>query len=214
LINLIYRGESLSTLAIWEGWEVSRVGNSQGAILTNKERLSYVLTQKEEKILSDIKEKLKLGNVSYDKAANCWRYRIGSKYELKLLTELFNGNLILLKRKEQLKGWLNIYNIKSIEKEILPTLNDGWLSGFIDAEGCFNLTTNKKSVRLRYMIDQKDSKDTMLYLAKLLEININDRRLRGVIDVMHRITTSKLDKIQIIINYLNKFPLKTKKKKH
>lgn len=79
---------------------------------------------------------------------------------------MFNGNLKLKHRKLQLKVWyenlkikqkisnLNLvetFNIKEIPKLILVsdnnkiTLNDAWLSGFTDAEGCFSLKISKTS---------------------------------------------------------------------
>ena len=40
-----------------------------------------------------------------------------------------------------------------------PTLNDSWISGFTDAEGCFSIGIVKKNnrdyVRARFILDQK-----------------------------------------------------------
>jgi hypothetical protein len=40
---------------------------------------------------------------------------------------------------------MNLSEINLIDKLIKPTLNDAWLSGFTDAEGCFNVKIDKRS---------------------------------------------------------------------
>jgi hypothetical protein len=66
---------------------------------------------------------------------------------------LFNGNLHLVPRIDQLVEWGNWWNVKFPENliNIITTplklsFNSGWLSGFIDAEGCFNIYIPKNSV--------------------------------------------------------------------
>ena len=59
---------------------------------------------------------------------------------------------------------VDLSEIKLIDKIIKPTLNDAWLSGFTDAEGCFNVKIEKRSntvtgfsVMLRFILDQQNS---------------------------------------------------------
>jgi hypothetical protein len=75
---------------------------------------------------------------------------------------------------------LDLLSITSITSNVLPLLSNAWLSGFIDAvgergtplgEGCFNVTLFKREamtlgyqVKLRFMIDQKDSLNTLLFI--------------------------------------------------
>lgn len=112
-------------------------------------------------------------------------YQVLDKQNIYLLTLLFNGNLVLEHRKSQLSYWIQALNktfasnkpalknkqslwtvdlseINLIDKLIKPTLNDAWLSGFTDAEGCFNVKIDKRSntvtgfsVMLRFILDQK-----------------------------------------------------------
>lgn len=66
-----------------------------------------------------------------------------------------------MKNKQSL--WtVDLSEINLIDKLIKPTLNDAWLSGFTDAEGCFNVKIDKRSntvtgfsVMLRFILDQK-----------------------------------------------------------
>lgn len=55
---------------------------------------------------------------------------------------LFNGKFQSKNKIEQLDNGLKVLNKKSQviihnPNPFKPTLNDGWLSGFTDAEGCF-----------------------------------------------------------------------------
>jgi hypothetical protein len=67
-------------------------------------------------------------------------------------------------------------------------------------------------VKLRFMIDQKDSLNTMLFIKDQLNLFLTHRKLKkGSIGSMHRIESNSFIKAPLIIEYLNKYPLKTKK---
>ena len=63
--------------------------------------------------------------------------QVDDNKSIKLLISLFNGNLILDKRKAQLRNWLNVFNIDEVNYKALPLINNAWISGFIYAEGCW-----------------------------------------------------------------------------
>jgi len=68
-------------------------------------------------------------------------------------------------------------------------------------------------VKLRFMIDQKDSLNNMLLIKDQLNLFLTHRKLRkGLVGSMHRIESNSFVKVPLIIKYLNKFKLKTKKK--
>lgn len=201
----------------WLTWFIG-FSEGDGAFMTGKDkRLIFVLTQKETAILNHIHETLGIGRVrTYDHFS---RYRVDDKFGILILIALFNGNLVLNKRKVQVKKWLDTLNIKQINNNILPLLNNSWLSGFIDAEGCFNVTLFKRKamalgyqVKLRFMIDQKDSLDNMLFIKDQLNLFLTHRKLKkGNIGTMHRIESNSFVKAALIIKYLNRFRLKSKK---
>ena len=118
-----------------------------------------------------------------------------------------------------MKNWLDIFNIDELNYNVKPSLDDAWISGFVDAEGCFNSSIFKRKamtlgyqVKLRFMIDQKDSLNDMLYLKDVLNLFLTHRKSKEKIENMHRIESNSFVKISLIINYLNTFELKTKKK--
>ena len=110
----------------------------------------------------------------------------------------------------------------------MPTLNDGWLSGFTDAEGCFSITVKKKRknhyVEARFILDQKCRSDldiAILYQISTLFINLKDTevnksvKLRSKTDNVYRITVqcNDIKKLNstLIINYFTRFRLITSK---
>ena len=78
-----------------------------------------------------------------------------------------------MKNKQSL--WtVDLSEIILIDKLIKPTLNDAWLLGFTDAEGCFNVKIEKRSntvtgfrVMLRFILDQQNSQYLFLQLRDL-----------------------------------------------
>ena len=67
-------------------------------------------------------------------------------------------------------------------------------------------------VKLRFMIDQKDSLDTLLYLKSQLNLFLTHRKQKkGLSGSMYRIESNSFIKVPLIVQYLNKFRLKTKK---
>ena len=205
---------------ISDNWLTWFIGFSEGdgAFLTGKDkRLRFVVTQKETAILNRVHETLGIGRVrTY---GNFSRYQVDDKNGILVLIALFNGNLVLDKRKVQVKRWLDTINIKEKNNNVLPLLSNSWLSGFIDAEGCFNVTLFKRKamalgyqVKLRFMIDQKDSLDNMNFMKDQLNLFLTHRKLKkGTIGTMHRIESNSFVKVPLIIEYINRFRLKTKK---
>ena len=82
-----------------------------------------------------------------------------TKKKILASASLFNGNLVLKSRVNKLKQWIidlnakitlsrfSLYNLTSIvliSTRVEPSLNSSWLSGFTDAEGCFNVNITKR----------------------------------------------------------------------
>jgi hypothetical protein len=202
----------------WLTWFIG-FSEGDGAFLVGKDnRLTFVLTQKEVPVLEHIHDTLGIGRVRVYN--NYGRYRVDDKKGILVLIALFNGNLVLDKRKTQIGRWLDIVNINYINYNVFPLLSNSWLSGFIDAEGCFNVTIAKRKsmalgyqVKLRFMIDQKDNLNNMLYMKDQLNLFLTYRKLKkGINSTMYRIESNSFVKAPLIIQYLNNFKLKTKKR--
>lgn len=201
----------------WLTWFIGFT-EGDGAILVSKNNPYFVITQKEKEILYIIHNVLGIGYVKdFDKFS---RFMVFKKKDINVLISIFNGNLFLNKRKVQLEKWLNITNTSISNNKFVPSLKDGWISGLIDAEGCFNITLFKRKamslgyqVKLRFMIDQSESLNDMIVLKEILNLILTHRKLKkDAIGSMHRIETSSFNRLPLIINYMNLFNLKTKKK--
>ena len=193
-----------------------------GSFTLNKDgNFEFKITQSSEdaQILFMIKKELGFGVVRVqDSVRNTHCYRVRDKNNILKLISIFNGNIFLDSRKEQFKLWLNAFNLKYkenisfLDKEFKPSLNDAWLSGFTDAEGCFtcsvydNKSNTAKLVRLRYILSQKGNSENMDHLANILGGKKHFFKSYGEYNV-----TVNTTKLSPIIQYFGFYSLRTKK---
>ena len=215
----------------WLSWFVG-FAEGDGAILNYKGRPRFVLTQKEESILNHIKNTLDFGTVrKIDTASTVYyRYIVEDFKGVLLLALIFNGNLCLTHRVTQLGKWIteiniklstptsNIYGLCSsitlITTIFKPSLTNAWLSGFTDAEGCFNISIIKRDntvscyrIILRFIIDQKNSLSLLTF--------IRDQFGYGKVIVrnkdMYRYYCNSYIGLSYVNSYFSTFKLKSKK---
>jgi peptide deformylase len=103
---------------------------------------------------------------------------------------------------------------KECDKKV--SLNNSWLSGFTDAEGCFTCSaylsklTNKHIVTVRYVVSLASGHENDIEFSKYLAVLI-----KGYVTHVKRYngynTVVKHSKLNTILKYFNIFPLKTKK---
>ena len=236
----------------WLSWFIGFL-EGDGAILEHKGRCFFVVTQKDDTVLHEIHETLNIGKVKhfYDNKGNLKysRFIISENKGIFLLYLLLNGNLVLQHRVNQLNKWNIALNNASrfnyflfytsvlpklIEKTKEPSLKDGWLSGFTDAEGCFSVKiANEKwlfYVSVLFILDQKNEEKVLHKIgslfsenskAKLRTPNIyhslkSDNNSIKPCNNMFRLTfycnDIKKNTSSKILNYFNTYKLKTTKK--
>jgi hypothetical protein len=213
----------------WLTWFIGFI-EGDGAIQTydNNKRVRFVLTQKESAILYHIQNKFGLGKVKHfpqgiSKNKNdFYRWIVDNPSEILLLAFLFNGNLAILHRIKQLNLWIQALNSRFGERTITfknnpvsITLNDAWISGFTDAEGCFNVSILANTryslgyvIKMRYILDQKDSNilEIIRNLFKQGKVSIRTKT-----DGVYRYTVTGFKSCNTIKYYFFTFPLFTKK---
>jgi hypothetical protein len=95
-----------------------------------------------------------------------------------------------------------------------------WLSGFIDAEGCFSINRSMDKryslgyrVRCRFLIDQKDEKAILEEIRKEFQAGyVLLRKGANVPELMYRYECTSIKDLYVVKNYLTRFPLLSRKK--
>jgi hypothetical protein len=203
-----------------------------GAILCTGTRPRFVLTQKESAVLFMIQSKLGFGSVQQFKGKTgniFYRFIVLDLKSILVLAHLFNGNLILPNRVEQLRKWIKVlitrpslasllcdHPLNGVDKVTTPTLQDSWICGFTDAEGCFNVNLTKRiavstgfRVTLRFILDQKNSFEALSIIRSVFGFGHVAQRSDN--SGNYRLTINSLIGIVPVRAYFSAFPLKTKK---
>lgn len=201
-------------------WFIGFVEGDGSFILNKDGYLEFKITQSsvDAQILFYIKKELGFGSVVVqDKTNKTHQYRVRDKNNILKLINIFNGNIITKYINNQFMLWLEGFNkkyndnVKFIEPKFKVNLNNAWLSGFTDAEGCFtsSVLTSKEgrtTVIVRYVVSQKDDKEFSQDLANLINGYVTHIKSYNGYN-----TVVNFSKLNIILNYLNTYPLKTKK---
>jgi hypothetical protein len=201
-------------------WFIGFTEGDGSFILGKNGYLEFKVTQSsiDAQILFYIKKELGFGSVSVqDKINNTHQFRVRDKKHLLKLIQIFNGNLLTRYKMNQFKVWVEgfnkIYNenITIVESNQKVSLDNAWLSGFTDAEGCFTSSVllskqGKYIVTVRYVVFQKDDKEFSAYLATLINGYITYIKIYDGYN-----TVVNFGKLGKILRYLKNYPLKTKK---
>jgi len=213
----------------WLTWFIG-FAEGDGAIQTyaNGTKVRFVITQKESDILYHIYKMLNIGTVKHfpqgtsGNKNDFYRLIVDKGSHVLLLAFLFNGNIALSHRIQQLALWVKVLNnrfgvntISLINLPVSVTLQDAWLSGFTDAHGCFNvsITSNQRYalgqvIKMRYLLDQKHS--TILNTVRDI-FGFGKVTLRSGTTGVYRYTATGFKSMKQIINYFKVYPLQTKK---
>ena len=203
-----------------------------GSFHFHQNRPVFVINQADLGLLRQIRTTLGFGVVSTFKQTTkngqettYARYTIKDKKGIYQLIALFNGNLHLNKVQKRFKLWVKQYNqiwgceipLKSRRNPNLISLNNSWLAGFFDAEGCcYASYTNDKRmrqgfrIRLKASVDQQFEYPVLQQIASLLKSpNVI---VRNQEKKYFRVEVSSKISLAIVVEYLNEFKLQGRKK--
>ena len=192
----------------------------------------FIINQQDPQILYKIKKLIGYGTITgpyFNKnTINSYhRYRVANLKGTEKLIGIFNGNLVLNKTKHRFSEYLDSFNNyyseirndtnkqKHFDKRIIePTLENAWLSGFIDSEGCFygqivknKITKEPSTIRLRITLVQKSESEVFQYLKSLLNGTLHHEVKKDA----YRLACNNVKSRNIILDYLLEYPLKSKK---
>ena len=156
---------------------------------------------------------------------NTHRFVIQDKNNLFLICLLFNGNMVFPSRNARFLTFLSTFNEKLLKlnlsiitpkmNTILPTLNDSWISGITDGEGCFSssLLSNSSAYRIRYILTQKweSNKYVLEHISTLFNQSITSVQPHTSNNVFE-LRVSGIKNIKNLFPYFDKYSLKTQKK--
>nr|QWL15258.1 hypothetical protein [Ulva rigida] len=197
-----------------------------GSFIVSNTRCFFVINQKDIQILYKIKKNLGFGQVlKYTQNKQIYgRYIVQDQKNCKRIAHIFNGNLLLIKTNKRFKIWIKQLNIQPLNTKGYISLNNGWLSGFIDAEGCFYARIRKcknmklgYKVELKFIINQKEELGLFYYLKNIFYSNANIQQIIFVSEknqnysIYYKIELSSFLSNKILLNYLKNFSCKGNK---
>ena len=206
------------------GWFIGFTEGEGSFIVNNRGDLAFVVVQttSDIKVLHYIQESLGFGKV-ISQSVKTSRYITQSKREIEIIISLFNGNIILPTRKNQLDNFIKGFNVWAnkgkirlepivfIDNSIKPSLNNSWLAGFTDGEGCFTCSIgDKKGFSFNYNIAQKGETNIIIleYICSMFKAGkVSKHFVKNVYE--YRITGIKA--CANIFPYFDKYTLLTKK---
>jgi len=205
-------------------WFVGFTEGEGSFTINNRGDLAFFVVQSTSDIntLYYIQETLGFGKV-ISQSIKTSRYVTQSKREIEIIISLFNGNIILPTRKIQLKNFINGFNswvvkgnirlepVVFIENFILPSLDNSWLAGFTDGEGCFTCSIgNKKGFSFNYNIAQK-GESNIIILKHLCLIFAGGKVSNHFVKNVYEYRIAGIKACSNIFSYYDKYTLLTKK---
>ena len=195
-------------------------------IIRNRGDIQFVLTQGYRNIfvLYHIKAFFGLGRV-IKQGKQTFRFVIQDYDGLLYMINIFNGNIVLEKKKQKFQLFINAFNqyygtnVAFINKDFIPTLNDAWFSGFIDGDGCFaiNYMKIKKCFRISFSCAQKEDISFLKNIFHQGYHNYHPSTKAYHFMIQQNISFKSYEKKNIetnfhqVIEYFQKFPLRTTK---
>lgn len=189
----------------------------------NSDRFGIEITQKDAKLIHKIREELGFGRTMQilKEGEIYWRYYVHSLENLIRFIWLFNGNLITVKKQNQLESWLNSFNVRH-QRTILfsqrkpeLSLKNAWLSGFFEGgAGFYVLPTNiirvnknnsqSYQIKMKFYVTQKDEEDLLNRIRYLFKIPTEIRQVTNghSLEKYNRIETNRLDCQLLLVDYL------------
>ena len=186
-------------------------------------RLHFMIVQKHPDILYYVQKMLGFGQVQKH-GPNAFRFSVSKKENQFLLCLLLNGNVTLKKKHKHLQKWCTFFALplKPQKATCLDIFQTAWLSGFVAADGCFNMEPKKKASdplnmprKFRFILDQKDEVHVLTLIKQWCHgsgsLYLRNKRpveAGANLSLTHRyILRSEPIIKQIILPYFARFPL-------
>lgn len=176
-----------------------------------KKQLYIVFSQHDTSLAYYIKKRIGYGNVYKIKDKKAVKYICKHGKGLSLFLSLINGKLLSNPKYDQLikHNYAEDFNISILPPTKNLTLNNYWLAGFTQADGCFHISVTKSkthkagySVRLEYSLKQNDDLPLKLLYNVLKKGNLS----KHSIGIWCYKSTGFMTAVDLL-NYFDKFNL-------
>ncbi len=197
---------SINGNTIFSQWLAGLIDGDGSFLLSKKGYASLEITMdiRDEHALQIIKN-VYGGSIKLRSGANALRYRLHHKSGLLNLINDVNGQIRNSNRLVQLNKLCHKYEINLIYPQKL-TLNNGWLSGFFDADG--TVTINSTVTQLSISVSQKTSE----LLQPLIEIFGGNIYIDRGNSQSFKWYITKREDILNLLEYFKKYPSRSAKK--
>lgn len=192
--------------------------------------LCFELVQKDAQLIYKIRNGLGYGKVSQVRDVY-WKFAVSDKKGLERLISLFSGNLVLPKRVSKFYRWVKrardlgicsqevLESVKQKSHPVSFSLEDAWLSGLIESEGYFyaNFRTKTPPSQIpklgqKFHITQQDLEGERAVLEKIGILFQSAAKVSTAKQPnVYRLEMCSLKSARLVIEYLERFPLKGKK---
>ena len=190
-------------------------------------RFCITFSLKNEPLAKKLLDIIELGFIRYKPKYNACVLVVSPVLGLKKIVYLINGELRTPKIHQLYKliDWLNKHHSTNIDKLPLkegPLADDSWLSGFIDSDGSFSVQhtkvenkAKKRKISCRLRIEQRmldpvtgnSYLEFLTNIAKFLNCSLLTRIQKSTDNEYYTLTASSKNSIEILVNYLNRYPL-------
>jgi hypothetical protein len=202
-------------------------GNGHWDVIKDKNycRVTFLINQKNPQVLYCIKKFFGFGIVKgpfKDKTLGSYyfQYYVSGQDHIKVLLETINGKLIFQKSKDTFEECVTAYNsLSAVQSTLiqvfpknnnnLPSYNNSWLSGFVDASGCFSghVKSDWSAITLQFsFIKRCDETQIFEHLRILMGGSLG--HVKGSHSYLIVVGESA---IQELIKYLEKYKLRSDK---
>jgi hypothetical protein len=198
------------------------IGFSEGDgcfIVSSRGTSIFVITQRTRdiQVLEHIKHTLGFGRV-IKQGPHTSRFIVEDIASIRLLVALFNGNMVFPLKQSSFALFLEAYNrrqgvthVPFISTLVVPTLNDFWLAGVTDAEGCFTCSflSNSAAYRFRFMLAQlgEINLSVLTHITTLIGGTVRPHSIKGV----YELTINGAGNMKQVFEYFDSHSLLTKK---
>lgn len=180
--------------------------DASGQFLVSKKgyaNFKIIVPENDKSLLYEIKHKYG-GSIKSISGSNAFRYKLHHKKGLILLVNHVNGLIRNPNKILQLNKVCALYNIQ-LKPNIPLIFNNGWLSGFIDADG--SIFIDEKSNQLVISITQKNR----YLLDPLIRLYSGRIEILSSKDAFLYKIYRKKEILNLVDNYFNNYPLRSNK---